>query len=262
MRRTRRNIGFSLIEMMTVVGIIAILSALAFAALDVLPQRTRLTGGALEFSAVISSARSHAYGRNQRVVLVLNADGYTLGNPIEYWVVVDSWSNMVKTMQAHPDWRNIRDLEPAAPAPAGSSYPLFDSGHFNASVRVFQGGYWDAVGRVAHKGCTATLATKVGLAKGATKGTDTFPPPFCFVPNNKACTFCSGDGTATKPLRGAIFFEPDGTVKFSDAEGNMSPDGSASLTFQPMGGGGSESAQAVVITNTGIVRTFSANASR
>lgn len=261
MRRTRRNTGFSLIEMMTVVGIIAILSALAFAALDVLPQRTRLTGGALEFSAVISSARSHAYGRNQRVVLLLNADGYTLGNPIEYWVVVDAWSNMPRTLQDHPDWRTIRDLPASTPAPVGSTYPLFDSGHFNASVRVFQGGFWDAVGRVAHKGCTGTLATKVGLARGATKGTDTFPPPFCFVPNNKACTFCSGDGS-TKPLRGAIFFEPDGTVKFTDALGNVSPDGSASITFQPMGGGGSESAQAVVITNTGIVRTFSAHVSR
>jgi prepilin-type N-terminal cleavage/methylation domain-containing protein len=261
MKRTRRNTGFSLVEMATVVGIIAILSALAFAALDVLPQRTRLTGGALEFSAVISSARSHAYGRNQRVVLLLNADGYTFGNPIQYWVVVDSWSNMTETMQAHPDWLTLKDLVPAAPAPAGAEYPLFDSGHFNASVRAFEGGFWEAVGRVAHKGCTTLVTNKIGLARGSTKGTDTFPPPFCFVPNNKACTFCSGDGKV-KPLRGAIYFEPDGTVSFVDAQGNRSPDGSASITFLPMGGGGKENAQAVVITNTGIVRTFSAHPSR
>ncbi|PTL82261.1 Tfp pilus assembly protein FimT/FimU [Vitiosangium sp. GDMCC 1.1324] len=259
MKRTRRNTGFSLIEVMTVVGIIAVLAALSFAALDVLPQRTRLTGGALEFSAVISSARSHAYGRNQRVVLVLNADTYGLGSPIQYWVVVDPWSNMSATMAAkYPGWRTLKDLAPGAPAPAGSEYSLFDSGHFNASVRLFEGGFFEAMGHVAHKGCTASLDAKIGLARGPTTGSDVFPPPFCFVPDKTACTFCTTDSPG-KPLRGAIFFEPDGTVNFADAEGKLSPDGAASITFWPTSGGGKESAQAVVITNTGIVRTFSAN---
>lgn len=256
MKRTRRNSGFSLVEMSTVVGIIAILAVLAFAALDVLPQRTRLTGGALEFAAAISSARSHAYGRNHRVVLLLNADRPNLGNPIEYWVVVDPWANMTATLKANPDWKTLNDLTPVAPAPAGSEYPLFDSGHFNPSVRVFDKGFADAVGRVAHKGCTTEVKGKIGLARGPTDGTSTFPPPFCFVPNDTACTFCVDDG---KPLRGAIIFEPDGTVSFTDAQGNPSSQGSASISFQPMGGGGPESVQAVVITNTGIVRTFSAH---
>lgn len=259
MTRTRRNTGFSLIEMSTVVGIVAILAALAYAALEVLPQRTRLTGGALEFAAVISSARSHAYGRNQRVAVVLNADGPTLGNPIRYWVVVDSWSNLPATMKANPDWRELVDLTPVAPAPPGAEYPLFDSGHFNPSVRVLQGGFIEAVGRVAHKGCTALLASRIGLAQGQpAASTDIFPPPFCFVPSERPCTFCSGDG-ATKPLRGVIFFEPDGNVTFADAEGKPSSDGAASIAFLPVGGGGLQSAQAIVITNTGLVRTFSAS---
>jgi prepilin-type N-terminal cleavage/methylation domain-containing protein len=264
MKRTRRNTGFSLVEMSTVVGIIAILAALAYAALEVLPQRTRLTGGALEFAAVISSARSHAYGRNQRVAVLLNADGPGLGKPIRYWVVVDPWSNLAATMKAKPDWRTLDELVPGAPAPAGAEYPLFDSGHFNSSVRVLEGGFKKAVGSVAHKGCTSLLASKIGLAQGPTTGSDTFPPPFCFVPNDKACTFCSGDGT-TKPLRGAILFEPDGSVLFTDAEGKFAdanndlvPDGAASITFLPMGGGGLQGAQSIVITNTGLVRTFSA----
>lgn len=258
MKRTRRNTGFSLIEMATVVGIVAILAALAYAALEVLPQRTRLTGGALEFAAVISSARSHAYGRNQRVAVVVNADGPTMGNPIRYWVVVDSWSNLAATMKANPDWRSLADLTPAPPAPPGAEFPLFDSGNFNPSVRVLEGGFIEAVGRVAHKGCTSLLSTRIGLAKGhPSVTTDIFPPPFCFVPSEKPCTFCSGDGT-TKPLRGAIFFEPDGGVTFADAEGNPSRDGAASIAFLPVGGGGLQSAQAIVITNTGLVRTFSA----
>jgi prepilin-type N-terminal cleavage/methylation domain-containing protein len=259
MKRTRRNTGFTLVEMATVTGIIAILAALAYAALEVLPQRTRLTGGALEFAAVISSARSHAYGRNQRVAVVLNADGATMGNPIRYWVVVDSWSNLAATMTANPNWRVLTDLTPVAPAPAGAEFPLFDSGHFNPSVRVLTGGFIEAVGRVAHKGCTSVLADRIGLAQGQPKViTDIFPPPFCFVPSESPCTFCSGDGVA-QPFRGVIFFEPDGVVTFADGLGKPSPDGAASIAFLPVGGGGLQSAQAIVITNTGLVRTFSAS---
>ena len=257
MKRTRSNAGFSLVEMATAVGIIGILAALSYAALEVLPQRTRLTGGALEFAAVLSSARSHAYGRNQRVAVLVNADGPTVGNPIGYWVLVDTWSNLDDAMSANSSWRKMEDLEPGAPAPSGSEYPLLDSGHFNPSVRVMPGGFKTAVGAVVHKGCTGVMASKVSLAEGPTAGSDTFPPPFCFVPNDKACTFCSGDGAVGNPVRGAVFFEPDGSVTFVNATGAVSPDGSGSITFQATGGG-MENAQAIVITNTGLVRTFSA----
>jgi prepilin-type N-terminal cleavage/methylation domain-containing protein len=260
MKRTRRNAGFSLVEMATALGIVGILAALSYAALEVLPQRTRLTGGALEFAAVLSSARSHAYGRNQRVAVIINADKYAVGNPIEYWVVVDSWSNLASVLHDTP-WNSLKDLKPGTPpAPAGKDYfPLLDSGHFNPSVRVLKDGFKGAVGSVAHAGCTSLMDSKIGLAQGPTTGSDTFPPPFCFVPNDLACTFCTGDGVGT-PLRGVVFFEPDGSVVLADAEGKRLPAGAGSITFLPTGGGGVENAQAVVITNTGLVRTFSANA--
>jgi prepilin-type N-terminal cleavage/methylation domain-containing protein len=259
MMRTRRNTGFSLVEMATAVGIVSILAALSFAALEVLPQRTRLTGGALEFSAVLSSARSYAYGRNDRVVVLINADGPTAGKPIKYWVVVDRWSNMDEALAAKPAWKDVAELVPGPPAPAGSEYVLLDSGHFNPSVRVLAGGYKTAVGAVVHKACTSLLAAKIGLAQGPTTGSDTFPPPFCFVPNDTPCTFCSGDGSANNPYRGVIFFEPDGSVVLANAAGVESTDGAGSITLLPTGGGGIETAQAVVITNTGLVRTFSAS---
>ncbi|MET0405393.1 MAG: prepilin-type N-terminal cleavage/methylation domain-containing protein [Cystobacter sp.] len=256
MKRTHRQSGFSLVEMMTVVGIIAILSALSLVALEVLPQRTRLTGGALEFAAVISSARSQAYGRNQRVVVLINADTANVGNPIRYWVVVDKWSNMLKAMENLPSWSELNQLTPGPPAPAGNYYPVYDSGHFNPSVRVLNGGFKTAVVKAAD-GCNTSLG--IGLARGQPSlSDDIFPPPFCYVPSNKACTFCSGDGAST-PLRGAIVFEPDGSVRFADAQGKTVPAGSASITLLPTGGGGLQGAQAVVITNTGIVRTFTAS---
>jgi prepilin-type N-terminal cleavage/methylation domain-containing protein len=260
MKRTLRNAGFSLVEMATAVGIVAILAALSYAALEVLPQRTRLTGGALEFSATLSSARSHAYGRNERVVVLINADGPTAGNPINYWVVVDPWLNMQQALSTTSSWTRLNQLTPPAPAPSGSEYRLIDAGHFNPSVRVLAGGFRAAVGSVAHPGCTTALTKKIGLAEGATLGSaDIFPPPFCFVPNNQPCTFCSGAGTPGNPIRGAVFFEPDGTVAFYDAAGTRSPVGSGSITFLPVGGGGIQTSQAIVITNTGLVRTFSAS---
>jgi prepilin-type N-terminal cleavage/methylation domain-containing protein len=260
MKRTPRNAGFSLVEMMTAVGILAILAALSYAALEVLPQRTRLTGGALEFAATLSSARSHAYGRNERVVVLINADKPSAGNPINYWVVVDPWLNMQQALDdAPPNWTQLREVKPPAPVPTGSEYRLIDAGHFNPSVRVLQGGFRTAVGSVAHPACNPDMNNKIGLAQGATTGSaNIFPPPFCFVPNNRPCTFCAEDGTSGTPIRGAVFFEPDGTVEFYDAEGNRSPAGSGSITFLPVGGGGMQTAQAIVITNTGLVRTFSA----
>lgn len=257
MKRTRQNPGFTLLEMSTVLAIIGVLAALSYAALEVLPQRTRLTGSALEFSAVLSSARSHAYGRNQRVVVLINASTVNGTDPVQYWAVADNWFNMEKTLAANPDWNTLSDLVPVAPAPAGSQYLVFDSGRFNASVRLVQNGFKNAVGSVAAKGCGTTLTDKISMAEGPTTGSDSFPPPFCFVPADRACTFCTGEGD-DKPVRGAVFFEPDGTVSFTDASGVAVADGSASITLTPVKGELS-TAQAVVMTNTGLVRTFPAS---
>ncbi len=255
MKRTHRQAGFSLIEVMTAVGIVGILAALSYAALELLPQRTRLTGGALEFAAVLSSARSHSYGRNERVAVLVDADGYASDRPINYWVVVDRWGNLAQTMQSNPNWRDLTALAPGAPAPPGAEYPLLDAGHFNASIRLLENGFKAAVGSVAHPGCTLGHINKVGLAEGSTPGSNTFPPPFCFVPNDQACTFCSGNGSTT-PVRGVVFFEPDGRVVLANSDGVPSPAGSGSITFLPSGAG-LEAAQSVILLNTGIVRTVS-----
>ncbi len=261
MKRTRRsNAGFSLVEMSTAVGIVAILAALSYAALEVLPQRTRLTGGALEFSATLSSARSHAYGRNERVVVLFNADKVNAGNPINYWVVVDPWLTLQQALANKSDWTSLKDVKPPPPVPTGSEYRLIDAGHFNPSVRLLPDGFRMAVGTVAHPGCTPDMNNKIGLAQGfMAASANIFPPPFCFVPANRPCTFCQEDGLMGPPVRGAVFFEPDGTVEFYDAAGNRSTDGAGSITFLPVGGGGIQSAQAIVVTNTGLVRTFSAS---
>ena len=255
----RRPSGFTLVEMMTSVGIITILSILAYGALALLPQRIRLTSGAMEFSAVISAARSHAYGRNQRVVVLFNGSSFASNNAIQYWVVVDGWSNMQNTLKANPSWVSLKDLLPGAPAPSGSNYLVFDNGRFNAAVRVRPDGFKFAVGSVLAKGCGSAMMDRIGLAEGATAGSGSYPPPYCFVPSDKACTFCAETGADAKNVRGAIFFEPDGSVDFYDAEGVRSPEGSASITLTPARDADPKGIQSVVITNTGLVRTFSAS---
>ncbi|WP_002632285.1 pilus assembly FimT family protein [Cystobacter fuscus] len=258
MKRTRRNTGFSLLELMTVVGIIGILAALSLAALEVLPQRTRLTGGALEFAAVISSARSQAYGRNQRVAVVINAATQNLGQPIRYWVVVDKWSDLAKALSNTPNWTGLNDLKPTSPSKTEDAFMMYDSGHFNSSVRVYPPGFIGAVGSMTHPSCGKSEFADIRLARGQPSSSDDiFPPPYCFVPSSKGCTFCSGDGVS-QPVRGVIFFEPDGSVRFADASGTLSNVGAASITFRPTDSG-LENVQAVVITNTGLVRTFSAS---
>jgi prepilin-type N-terminal cleavage/methylation domain-containing protein len=260
MKRTRRNTGFSLLELMTVVGIIGILAALSLAALEVLPQRTRLTGGALEFAAVISSARSQAYGRNQRVAVVINAATQNLGQPIRYWVVVDKWSDLTKALTNAPNWKELNDLKPTSSARTDDSFMVYDSGYFNSSVRVYPPGFINAVGLTTHPSCGKPQYADIRLARGQPASSDgIFPAPYCFVPSRKGCTFCTGDGvTPSDPVRGVIFFEPDGSVRFANASGTVSNQGAASITFRPTDSG-LENVQAVVITNTGLVRTFSAS---
>jgi hypothetical protein len=167
---------------------------------------------------------------------------------------------MHQAMSSNATWTNLKELTPPAPVPSGSEYRLIDAGHFNPSVRVLPGGFRTAVGSVAHPGCTADMSKKIGLAQGTTTGSaNIFPPPFCFVPDNRPCTFCAEDGVASTPVRGAVFFEPDGTVDFYDAAGTRSTAGAGSITFLPVGGGGMQTSQAIVVTNTGLVRTFSAS---
>ncbi|WNG14522.1 Tfp pilus assembly protein FimT/FimU [Cystobacter fuscus] len=258
MKRTRRNTGFSLLELMTVVGIIGILAALSLAALEVLPQRTRLTGGALEFAAVISSARSQAYGRNQRVAVLINAATQNIGQPIRYWVVVDKWSDFANALSNTPGWTGLNDLKPTSPSKTDDSFMMYDSGYFNASVRVYPPGFSGAVNGMASPSCNKAEYADIRLARGQPSNSDDiFPAPYCFVPSNSGCTFCSGDGVA-QPMRGVIFFEPDGSVRFANAAGTLSNVGAASITFRPTNSG-LENVQAVVITNTGLVRTFSAS---
>jgi type IV fimbrial biogenesis protein FimT len=75
----RRNGGFTMIELMVVIAIVAILAAVAVPSFTESMARRRLEGVANELSADLQYAKSQAASVNANVALVTTAHGYTIG---------------------------------------------------------------------------------------------------------------------------------------------------------------------------------------
>ena len=250
--RSRRG-GFTLVEVVVVLSILSILLTLSVMALGVLPARARMSGGVLELNAALSAARSHSLGRGVRTaVLIDTAQGDTgAGARIRYWTVVDPWFLLDDAMAERADWSAPEELVPPLPAPPGAGFRVLDSGHFGDSVRLAPEGFRVLASPQIQPGCANDRAPSVELSSGTREGSWSFPPPFCQVPDDVPCTFCSAAGGT---VRGAILFEPDGRVALLDAEGVEDPRGAGSIVF----GGHAEDAdvRALVLLDTGLFRSF------
>jgi len=91
-RRTHglRSAGFTLIELMVTVAVIAILSAVAVPAMTGLINHSRISGLTGEVVSAIQLARSEAVRRNARVTLCPSTDGTTCANSTDWtgWIVL------------------------------------------------------------------------------------------------------------------------------------------------------------------------------
>lgn len=245
--------GFTLIEMVVVLAILSFLLTLSVMALGVLPARARMSGGVMELNAALSAARAHSLGRGVRTaVLIDTAEGAPEPQArIRFWTLVDPWFLLDESMAEHPRWRTPEDLLPPLPAPSGTAFRVLDSGHFGESVRLASRGFRSLAKPAIQPGCGDAGAPSVELSSGVADGSWAFPPPFCQVPDNAPCTFCSVSGGT---VRGAILFEPDGRVSLLDAEGREDPRGAGSIVF----GGRDEGAdvRALVLLGTGLFRSF------
>ncbi len=248
----RRTAGFTLLEVMTVVAITAILITLSVMALGALPGRARMSGGVLELNAALASARSLSLGRGVRVAVLLNTeDGPAAAPRVSYWTVLDPGLLLDDVMEAEPGWLTPDDL----PAPAGATFELLETGHFAEAIHLAGTGFKALVSPAVHPGCTAAGAPAVELLSKDASGAQSFPPPFCQVPDDAACTFCPQEGAG--PLRGAIFFEPDGRVVLTRAGGAADSRGAGSLVFTRRDGATADAdPRALVLLDTGLVHAF------
>jgi len=81
--------GFSLVELMVTVAVLAILVAIAFPSFTSLTNSNRLTSAANELLASLQYARSEAIRRNRTLVLCPSSDATSCGNGSwNQWIVI------------------------------------------------------------------------------------------------------------------------------------------------------------------------------
>lgn len=69
--------GFTLVELMVVIAVVAIMVAIAVPSFDTILQRNRMATAANEVVSALQTARMEAVRRNRRAVLCASADGRT-----------------------------------------------------------------------------------------------------------------------------------------------------------------------------------------
>jgi len=90
----RRQAGFTMVEMMMVVLIIAILSAFAVPSMKSMIRTQQVKSTSFDIFASLMLARSEAIKRNANVTMTPLAGGWTAG-----WTVMDANNNLLRTQE-------------------------------------------------------------------------------------------------------------------------------------------------------------------
>lgn len=195
-KRLQRASGFTLIEMMVVVTILAIITMLAAAGYAQLSQRAALQNASFDLQSSLSWARSRALENGSDVWVIIYPEGRRDGlvgaaadGPGAYYVYED---RTMRFARAGEPTFGYDDFNPAAPYDA----PIAEGQLLESR---YLGDYEGGAIRFARVGGTV------------------FDAPFSTVAP-EACSVCEGG------QRGAIVFTGDGMVRFYDAAGTLLAD--------------------------------------
>jgi len=208
------------VEILTVLGIAAVLAGISIAALGGMKTRANFNAAASLLSADLNAARQRAITEQARVVAVFLHAGSGVApnaNPDRYVVYVDAG-----------DGFNIATFTPSTPA---SSTVLSDQ------TLVYPVSFMPAASG-SYAFAAPTGGNVVSLAA-----------PFGAVPAGTPCSFGAGAYSAPYNNRCAVVFQPDGSATFSSGATNGSV-AFADLSVQ------SRFAIVGLVGPTGAVRSF------
>jgi prepilin-type N-terminal cleavage/methylation domain-containing protein len=201
----RKARGFTLVELMVVVAIMAVIAALASFQMSRSRPRASLAGATVELRALLHQARQQALVSGSDVAVLVfpgvSGDAHSLGRVVVYQDGDSSFFNDASAVRL------------------GAYNPLLlGAGPRGQVIETYDLPRDVTFGPPAGLGIAAAL-----------------PAPFATIPVGAECTFCLGAGAAR---RGALVFDPRGRARFYNKDGPplVVDGGSLSLTAPSLQG--------------------------
>jgi prepilin-type N-terminal cleavage/methylation domain-containing protein len=208
-----RDRGFTMVEVMTAVGVVGILATMSIVALNRMKARGNFSSGTGDFIATLRTARAEAFARGNQTVVVADMGAG------QWWAIEDVSGSF-----------SLASFNPLNPAPSPAK--LIYAGQLPPGTSFGPTNGWGAALPQPYSGIP-TGYTNIVLPDGGSGGVaDISVDGGSSAPNFKHCSFCD-----TSSQRGSITFLPSGGAIFNGGPSSVgqqismqdtSPDGGMS----------------------------------